>query len=225
MSSGAPSPIRLFATAITKHWWALMSCAAFTGLAVYVAATNKGNGWVVGGSAILAVLFFLLAAYRTWRDEHDKYTSQVARNLRPDIRGEAFNFSGSGIHWEGQEYGHWSASCDVSFDMLLCNQKPVNTTLQGLELNGSFLTPPVAFDLHLSATALRQHPAFPIGLEMPQGIGKRITVHAMATVDGMRITDVPAIPMDHLQIRIVDAFDQKHEVRIRRGERLKFGKR
>src|SRR4051812_12902207 len=98
----------------------MMSCAGFTALGVYVAATNKGNGWVVGGSAILAVVFFVAASYRTWRDEHGKYVAEIARNPRPKIVGEAFNFSGYGIHGEGQEHGHWIAHSEITFDLFLC---------------------------------------------------------------------------------------------------------
>src|ERR1022692_3018279 len=47
----------------------------------------------------------------------------------------------------------------------------------------------------------------------------------MATVDGFRIADVPPIVMDNLQVHVVDAFDQRHPIRIRQGERLTFGER
>ena len=217
-------PIRLFAAALFKHWWELMSCAGFTILGVYIAATDRGNGWVVGGSAFLAAVFFVVAAYRTWRDEHEKYTAEVAKNHRPDIRGEAFNFSGYGIHGDGQYRGHWSASCDVTCELFLCNHSPINTTLKGIELDGSRLTPPVTFDFTGTDPMLRAA-AFPVGLEMPHGIGKTITVRLTATVDGMRIADIPPIVMDNLQATIVDAFEQKHPIRIRQGECLSFGKR
>jgi hypothetical protein len=54
-------------------------------------------------------------------------------------------------------------------------------------------------------------------------MGKTITVHAMATVDGMRLSDIPPILMNDLQLRVVDAFDQKHPVQVKQGERLRFG--
>jgi hypothetical protein len=41
--------IRLFAAAMFRHWWELMSCAAFTVLGVYCASANRGkrlgSGW------------------------------------------------------------------------------------------------------------------------------------------------------------------------------------
>lgn len=108
--------IGLFALALLKHWWALLSCALFTGLGVYAAATNKSNAWVVAGSGVLAFLLFLVAAFMVWRDEHQKYATEVARNRRPDINGEAFNFSGCGIHGDCQENGHWSAETEMTFE-------------------------------------------------------------------------------------------------------------
>jgi hypothetical protein len=201
-----------------------MSCAAFTVLGVYVAAANRGNSWVVGGSAVLAAVFFVVAAYKTWRDEHNKYVDEIAKSLRPDIRGEAFNFSGYGIHGDGHTRGHWSASCDVTFELYFCNHRPINTTLKSLELDGSRLTPTVTFGFDL-IDGLRPEKAFPVGMEVPHGIGKTITVVVTATVDGMRIPDIPPIVMDNLEVHVIDAFELKHPIRIRPGERLRFGER
>jgi hypothetical protein len=195
-----------------------MSCAGFTILGVYIAATNKGNGWVVGGSAFLATVFFVVAAYRTWRDEHDTYTSEVAKNQRPDIRGEAFDLSGEGIYGEGYDQpGHWSVSCQSSFELYLCNHNPVNTTLKAIELDGSRLRPPVTFDF--------DRLNIPDGTELVHGIGTKFTVQVNATVEGMRLADISPIAMDDLRVNVVDAFDHKHPIPIRQGERLKFGER
>jgi hypothetical protein len=207
-----------------KHWWELMSCAAFTILGVYIAATNKGNGWVVGGIAFLAAVFFLMAAYRTWRDEHHRYIGEVARNQRPDIKGEAFNFSGYGVHGEGHEHGHWSAGCNVTFEIYVCNHNPITTTLKAVEVDGSRLTPPVNFDFRVIEAVLRE-PAFPVGMEMPHGMGKTMKVRATATVDRMRLAEIPPIVLDDIQVHIVDAFEHKHPIRVKQGERLIFGER
>ena len=217
-------PVRLFTAALFKHWWELMSCAGFTILSVYIAATNKGNGWVVGGSAFLAAVFFTVAAYRTWRDEHDKYTSEVAKNQRPDVRGEAFDFKGDGVSGDGLYRGHRNAYTGVSFKLFLCNHSPVNTTLKNIDYDGSQLTPPVEFGFDAVDIAFG-HESFPVDTELPHGIGKTLTVHTEATVDGFRIADVPPIVMDNLQVHVVDAFDQRHPIRIRQGERLTFGER
>jgi hypothetical protein len=63
---------------------------------------------------------------------------------------------------------------------------------------------------------------FPVGLDLPHGIGKQIAVFVEATVDGMYHAEVPPIILDELQIRIVDAFNQRHPIRMTPGERLVF---
>ena len=194
----------------------MMSCTAFTALGVYIAATNKGNAWVVGGSAVFALIFLVIASYRTWRDEHDRYIGEITKNQKPDIRGEAFNFSGYGIFGEGQTCGHWSVDCQTTFELFLCNQRPINTTLKDIHLDGSKLVPPVIF-------RLSEDP--PASFELPHGIGKTIKVKADATVDGSRIADVPPIIMDDLRVQVEDAFGQEHPIQIRNGERLIFGGR
>ena len=224
MKPETPTLIRLFAAAMFKHWWELMSCAAFTILGVYCAAANRGNGWVVGGSAFLAAAFFLVAAYSTWRDERQRYTDEVARNGRPDIRGEAFNFSGDGVHGDGLYRGHRCAHSGVTFKLFLCNHSPVNTTLKNIEYDGSHLNPPVEFGFDAVDVAFGHEP-FPVDTELPHGIGKTLTVRTEATVDGFQIADIPPIAMDDVRVHIVDAFGQRHPIAIRHGERLRFGER
>lgn len=224
MGLNAEPHVRLFAAAMFRHWWELMSCAAFTVLGVYCAAANRGNGWIVGGSAFLAAVLFLVAAYRAWRDEHQRYTGEVARNGRPEIRGEAFNFSGYGIYGEGHDHGHWSADCNVTFEIYICNHNPIITTLKAVEVDGSRLTPPLVFGFRIIETVLRE-PAFPLGMEMPHGMGKTMKVRVTATVDGMRLAEIPPIVMDDIQVLIVDAFEHKHPIQVRKGERLIFGER
>jgi hypothetical protein len=52
-----------------------------------------------------------------------------------------------------------------------------------------------------------------------------VKVRATATVDGMRLAEIPPIVMDDLQIHIVDAFEHKHPIQVKQGERLIFGER
>jgi hypothetical protein len=70
--AGVQSPFRLFAKGLFKHWWALLSCAAFTVLAVFAAESNQSNTWTIWGTTVLAGVFFIVAAFRTWKDEHEK---------------------------------------------------------------------------------------------------------------------------------------------------------
>jgi hypothetical protein len=112
---GVQHPVQLFVAASLKRWWELMACAVFTILGVYTAAASKGNVWLVGGSAFLAAAFFNVAASRAWRDEHDKYTGEVAKYERPDISGEAFGFIGRSI--QGDDRSNWSASYELKFEV------------------------------------------------------------------------------------------------------------
>ena len=191
-------------------------------LGLYIALANTGNAWLVGGSVVLVAVFLGVASYHAWREEHDKYISEVARYQRPDISGEAFNFSGYPL--QGDDRRSWSASYEVKFEVLFRNHSPVNTTLERIELDGTRLTPALLFDSHVIGAALGEG-AFPVGLEVPRGIGKQITVRVTAMVGGLRIRQIPPIALDNLAVHIVDAFDQKHPIRIRAGERLIFGER
>lgn len=208
------SPVWLFVKALFKGWWAMMSCAAFTALGVYVAATNKGNTWVVGGSAVLAVVFFVVAAYLTWKDEHDRYVHEVAKNQKPEIQGE-LTVSGYGIETEGHTQGHWSVSSEVFFQLTLCNHRAVNTTLEDLDWDGSHLNPPVVFD-----DGVKSMHSDPIGEHLPHGIGRTINVGFVANIDGVKWKDVHPIDLQPLKFYVIDAFGQKHQIKIKPGERL-----
>jgi hypothetical protein len=193
-----------------------MSCAAFAILGVYTAAATR-NVWLVGGSGLLAALFFGLAAYHAWCEEHDK-SREVAKYEGPDISGEASNFKG----YRGQgDDPYRSASHEVTFQVFFCNHSPINTTLKRIELDGTRLRPAVLFDFNV----IGAETGFPVGLEMPRGTSKQITVRVAAMVGGMGIRQIAPIALDNLAVHIVDAFEQKHPIRIRSGERLTFGER
>ena len=48
--------------------------------------------------------------------------------------------------------------------------------------------------------AVLREPAFPVGTELPHGIGKTVMVRATATVDGMRLAEILPIVTADLQI-------------------------
>jgi hypothetical protein len=62
--------IGIFLRAVGKHWWALMSCAIFTSLGVFIAYANKSNAWAVKASFTAALICIFIACYLAWRDEH-----------------------------------------------------------------------------------------------------------------------------------------------------------
>jgi hypothetical protein len=209
------SPLRLFAAAMVKKVWALLSCAAFTGIGVYAAAKNKGNAWQVGASAVIAAGSFIVAAFQTWKDEYGRYTAEVAKNQKPDIQGDVA-VCGYGIEEEGHENGQWSVDSEVIFQLTLCNHRAVTTTLEDIECDGSALIPPVVFNPALS----RPRTGFPVGVEMPRGIGRCFDVTVSATINGVRWADVHPIDLRPLKFHVIDAFGQKHLLRVRKGDRL-----
>jgi hypothetical protein len=77
--------LKLFGLSLWKAWWALMSCAAFTILGLFIALENKGNSWTVGGIIVLAVTFFACAAFMAWREKYLALTKLQRRLASPQI--------------------------------------------------------------------------------------------------------------------------------------------
>jgi len=76
----------LYFKALCKHWWPLLSCAVFTVIGVYAAATNQSNSWVARASLGAAFLLLLVASFLAWRDEHVGYEAEREKNKRaPEI--------------------------------------------------------------------------------------------------------------------------------------------
>src|ERR1700733_7842979 len=75
-------PVTLFVKGIFSHWWALMSCAAFTFLGIWTAYANRSREWVLWSSFSLSLVFLLVAAYRTWLAEHRHLLTTLAENHR-----------------------------------------------------------------------------------------------------------------------------------------------
>src|SRR5260370_1288453 len=90
----------LFAKALWKHWWALMSSAVFTFLGIYVAARQLGNDWVMHASFLvvlkfgqeavrpetasygIAVEFSNYGSDRTWRTDYQLECDFVDKQIR-----------------------------------------------------------------------------------------------------------------------------------------------
>jgi hypothetical protein len=62
----------LYCKAVGRHWWALMSCALFTVLGIYILHANKSNEWAVKATFALAGLCLLIACFQAWLCEHQK---------------------------------------------------------------------------------------------------------------------------------------------------------
>jgi hypothetical protein len=71
--------LRQFLGELFKEWWSLMSCAAFTFLAIYVEATNRGNKWIVTATLVLAGVMVFVASYRTWKRKQNELDTERDR--------------------------------------------------------------------------------------------------------------------------------------------------
>jgi hypothetical protein len=69
-------PALLFVKAILRHWWALMSCAAFTLLGIWATYAEKDRLWIVWLSIGFALVCFVVAAYRAWANEHEAWAKE-----------------------------------------------------------------------------------------------------------------------------------------------------
>jgi hypothetical protein len=95
-----------------------MGCAVFTFLTIYSLQANKSNAWLVGASAVAAVLLLLVASYKTWKEEHIEYELQATRNKLPDIRG-SFSKLEFGNGFDG-----------FMFTLLVCNHAQAETNIR-----------------------------------------------------------------------------------------------
>ena len=187
-----------------------MSCAAFTGLGVYVAAWHKDETWIVGGSAALAAIFFIIAAYKAWRLEHELYIGEVAKNEKPEIQGEVYGFSPALYRSDGVFDRIWHVQFEFNFTLFMCNHKPISTTIRQLRLDGSLLCPKVIFEVTLAPDISLSH-----------GIGKTFPITlAKASIDGLGDPNVGPINLDRLQVTVTDSFEQTHLIRVRAGASL-----
>jgi len=84
--------------AVGIHWLALMSCAIFTLIGFIAAITNETNRWIVWAMVVGAVVCLFTACFLAWKDEHEKFLKEEARNQKPHIEGEILDaYIGSAI--------------------------------------------------------------------------------------------------------------------------------
>jgi hypothetical protein len=133
--------VRLYLRAVFHHWAAAMTGTAGL-LASVVAAARNSNTLFVVLTAVLGVSFLFLAGYKAWKEERENYEGELAKNQRPEIHGEAFEFV-MGIHGHGNAPKHCHGG--IRFSINLCNYRAVNTNLVGIEIDRSGMNPPVRF--------------------------------------------------------------------------------
>ncbi len=86
----------LYVKSLAKHWWALMSCAVFTGIGIAAAWLGKSNGWVVWVSCIAGSVLFVVASFLAWQVEHG---TRVAAEGRLQDRRPKFIFNAGPTVW------------------------------------------------------------------------------------------------------------------------------
>ena len=69
----------LWIKSIIRHWWALMSCAAFTFLGMWTLYADKNNRWALQATFSLAVLCLFWACYLSWEIEHEALVEYRAK--------------------------------------------------------------------------------------------------------------------------------------------------
>jgi hypothetical protein len=68
-----------FLRALLRHWWASMSSAILSILAIYAAWRNETNRWSFYVSCAAAVAMFLIAAFLAWNEEHNNLAAAEAK--------------------------------------------------------------------------------------------------------------------------------------------------
>jgi hypothetical protein len=120
-----------FALAWLKKWWALMSCAAFTGLSVLLTYVVDANKWIIRGTATLAVLFLFVAFFQLWREERQRAVDAEAKlNVilaKPpitskdwqDLSVEAEKCEGLRVdhHWNSNNEHSWNVTGDRHYEI------------------------------------------------------------------------------------------------------------
>lgn len=189
------APIKTFACAFLGHWWELMGCAAFTLLGIYIAQSGRSNTWLVSASAILAVFFLIVAAYRTWKSEYDARLEAAGKlDAKADIRGTTWatilqynpladqTKDGSGLRFKCQcaNYG----------------QKPCEISRVSLVVSGIDFTEP-----------LRIEQPLPLSCVTMVGPGEQFLCSGVFTVHGVKLSQ---LSRSDITIRLIDSLGTEY---------------
>lgn len=215
MHSASVSSIFHFIRAVVRHWGALVSGGAIIGLL----GIWQGTGHRVPPTIfwIIAIVGIFVACYLAWNEEREAkekairdYEAEVSKNQNPDIRGMARNFKQSGMCGDGREGDRIHASVGISFDLSLCNHRPIPTNLLNIQVSGTLLSKVVAV-LTLDFERRRL---------LDYGIAVDLPVRAVVILDGVSLADVrrQEIGLDGLRIYAVDGFSNAYPIPIAEGE-------
>src|SRR5262245_7261496 len=71
--------VSAFIEALSERWWAVVGSGAFTFLGIFVAITGKTHRWTIYASFAMAVVMVVIAAYRAWNDERNRYLAELSK--------------------------------------------------------------------------------------------------------------------------------------------------
>jgi ABC-type nickel/cobalt efflux system permease component RcnA len=217
-----PSRLGEYLVSVTKLWGQEISGPVLAGVSIVLAIVvqsisdmptamlvTRWGAWATGGSS---VLLMFVAQYKLWTTERDRRELEEAKNLRPDLKGEAAGFQPVGIRGAGVNGDEFWVMTEFKFRLSVCNYRDVTTNITGVRLDGSLLDPPVIF----GGCGVQDdgHP------ELPQGIRRELEVHSEATLDGVHTKEIAEVDLAELKIYVVDGFGVSHLIQPRRGESL-----
>lgn len=202
--------IILFAIAIWEH----------------ASGKNIATWWL----ELIAVLVFcygcLVAWYKEYKGGLEKDAIiEAAKSPLPLIIGILSNFRFGGVISTGHIERKWRISGALNFDVYLCNQKPRETNLQKIELDGSALTPPLEFGPPLLIGVRDGKDINAVGgTVLSDGKGVTLTnlLISVGVYDFQHKSEIPPIDLKKLKAFAVDAFLKKHPLEIKDGETLSF---
>jgi hypothetical protein len=198
--------IQKFVIAIMSDWFARMSgplTVPFTIASLFVSSAEYRRLF-----ASLAVSALLVTSYRVWVNEYRRAEAEIAKNDKPEIRGEIFDFKRSGILGDSILKGVRSCSFYLTFKIFLCNHREVSTTIKEIRLDGSAVNPPCVFS----------EVSVPEDARLDRGIGRGFDKVVRVSVKGKRNDEVEQINTQGLKALVIDSFGQAHLIPVRDGD-------
>jgi hypothetical protein len=203
-----------------------VAAAYYSGDPTTAARVVKWSAWLTGSASIFMIF---VAQYDAWCGEREKYETELAKNGKPEIRGEASGFRRHGLLSEGRyEGGPSHASVQIKFTLTLCNHRPVPTNLKAIELNIQHMLGKVTLFSDITLNPLSPDPMkpnpSPNSVLLDYAISATVQVFAMVTVYGLMLVDLKEqeVALDKLEVYAVDGLGGRHRLAIPAEEKLWF---
>lgn len=167
----------------------------------------RTSAWVTGS---LAGVLILVAQYDTWSQERDRYETEVAKNEKPEIKGELSIVT---VHkTKGDIAAERFHSHTFFFHLHLCNQRNVETNIADITIRGSALRPPMVFFDRKVMYFQESKVLGPLEIILKYGIRTDITVMAYGYFPQDLDGDI-----SKLEISLTDGLGCVHPIQIRKG--------